>query len=136
MTHYASSFSIDRLQFAARLGVYDDERAKPQPIEVSLRWYFPGEPDCASDDHGMFIDYAGLSSRLRKAVETREFRLIEYMARELFSIARAYLDEHDGADIRLWLKLTKCKPDVADLAGGASFTQCDLPADATLAPTL
>jgi FolB domain-containing protein len=135
MTHYASSFSINRLRLKARLGVGEAERAAPQPVELSVRWYFAQEPDCVSNDNGEFIDYAGLSQRLSKAIETREFRLIEFMARELFTIARDYIDDHGGKDIKLWLKLTKCQPAVPDLQEGASFILCDLQAGATVTPT-
>jgi len=134
--HYPASFSINRLAFPAHLGVYDAERAALQPVSVQLRLYFPQSPACTQSDTARFIDYSALSDALTKAGTTREFRLIEFMAQELFSIARSYLDAHDGAAVKLWLCLTKLAPKVDYLEQGASFTLCDLPADATLTPVM
>lgn len=131
MPHYASSFSINRLALEARLGIYDTERAAPQPVAVSLRLYFPEAPACAHDDHAGFIDYAALAAQLTDLVLQREFRLIEYMAQELFCAARQYVSGTGGDAVKIWLKLTKCRPDVPYLVEGASFTLSDLPAGAT-----
>lgn len=135
MAHYATHFSINRLQMESHLGVSEAERATPQPVAVSLRLYFPAMPACTADDHGVFIDYHALSDKMTHAIATREFRLIEYMAQELFAIARAYLDAQSARDVALWLKLTKLTPAVAHLQDGASFVLCDLPAGATTSPT-
>jgi len=134
MAHYAAQFSIHRLALDAHLGVYDAERASPQPVAISLRLYFSKAPICAGDDHGAFIDYAALCDAITHAVETREFRLIEFMAQECFGIARAFVDKRGATDVALWLKLTKLAPDVKHLQQGASFTLSDLPADATVVP--
>lgn len=135
MPHYATSFSINRLRIPARLGVTEAERAAPQPVEISLRLYFAQPPACTGDDHAAFVDYHALSTQLSAMVVEREFRLIEYMAQQLFDHARAYLERHRAVEVKLWLKLTKCAPAVEYLQDGASFTLSDLPAGATVAPT-
>ncbi len=56
MAHYPHIFSINRLHLAVHLGYYDAERKKPQPVEVTLRLYFPEAPACARDDFAKFID--------------------------------------------------------------------------------
>lgn len=133
MTHYAHIFSVDGLQFKAHLGYYDDERAKRQLVEVSLRFYFPEQPAWGADDHAKFIDYAKIVTLLGQAVEAGEFRLIEYMAQEVFDLTRSYLNEHGGKELKLWLKLTKSKPPLApEIKGGAAFILSDLPAGASV----
>lgn len=135
MTHYAHVFSVDRLGLAVHLGIYDDERARPQPVEISLRIYFPAKPTFTADDNAPFIDYAGLVEAVRMAATAREFRLLEFMAQEMFNTAVAYLEKHSTQQgTKLWLKLTKSAPPVDGLKGGASFTLSNLPADATATP--
>ena len=134
MPHYPASFTIHRLAFPAHLGVYDAERASPQPVAVALRLYFPQAPAATQNDSARFIDYAGVSNAITHAGMTREYRLIEFMAQELFTLARHYLDAHGGAEVKLWLSLTKLAPNVEYLEQGASFALCDLPEGATTAP--
>lgn len=134
MPHYGSSFIIERLALPASLGLYEKERAHKQPVVISVRLYFPELPACTQDDAGTFIDYAGLSNRLTGLVESQHFQLIEYLAHALFQAARAYLDAHDAKHVALWLKLTKCKPELRYLEDGASFVLCDLPPGATVLP--
>ena len=132
MAHYGSSFIIERLALDASIGVYEQERAHKQPVALSVRLYYPQLPACTTDDAGAFIDYASLSNRLTGLIESQHFQLIEYLANALFSSARDYLDAHGGKDVALWLKLTKCQPDVRHLTEGASFLLSDLPPDATV----
>lgn len=134
MAHYPYHFSVHRLRVPSHLGFYDAERAVPQPIEISLRLHFAAPPACMGDDFANFVDYAGLSEKLVEAVQQREFRLIEFMAQELFALARSYADAHGAADARLWLSLHKCQPEVPHLQNGASFTLTDLGAGDTIAP--
>jgi FolB domain-containing protein len=131
MAHYSHIFSINRLHLAAHLGYYDAERRKPQPVEVTLRLYFPEAPPCARDDYGRFIDYDKLAAAIYGLAEAREFRLIEYMTMEVYDVVRRYVNEHASADVKLWLRLTKLATPVPHLTGGASFTTSDLPAGCT-----
>lgn len=131
MTHYAHIFSVDRIEFDAHLGFYAEERAKPQKVGVSMRFYFPASPSWSHDDHAGFIDYAEAVKLVEQAAGARSFNLIEYMAREMFGIVRSYLDTHHGEDIKLWLKLTKCHPPIPAVKSGASFMLSDLPAGAS-----
>lgn len=134
MAHYATHFSINRLQMEAHLGVTAAERKKPQPVAVSLRLYFPSMPACTIDDDGVFIDYHALSDMISHAITGSEYKLIEFMAKALFDLARNYLNAHNAQEVALWLKLTKLTPAVAHLQEGAAFVLCDLPTDATTSP--
>lgn len=132
MTHYAHMVSVNRLQVHAHLGFYTGERAKLQPIEICFRMYFPQAPVCSGNDEADFIDYGELCKVLTDYVASRDFKLIEFMGADLHRHLRAELDRRNGQHIKLWLRLNKIAAPVAGLTGGASFTHCDLPADATV----
>lgn len=131
MTHYAHVLVANRLQLAVNLGFYTGERAKPQPVEVSFRMYFPTAPAQATNDEAEFIDYGMLCKSVHDFVSPREFKLVEFMAMEVFRHLREVLDAHGGSAIKLWLKLNKIAAPVPGLTGGASFIHSDLPTDAT-----
>jgi len=131
MSHYYQYvFSINRLHLAAHLGCYAKERSRAQQVEASVRFYFPKVPDCAVNDNGSFIDYDTVSNDLHRIVAKEEFRLIEYMAMQLYRHVRKVVNKQAGKDVKIWIKLTKLAPPVPHLQGGASFVYSDLPADA------
>jgi 7,8-dihydroneopterin aldolase/epimerase/oxygenase len=114
-------FSIDAMEYAAHLGFYDEERAAPQKVRVSIKIYFPAIPACATDDYTAFIDYHALLKTLGKRIANQQFRLIEFMAQTLFTDALTYIHSHGEPAATLWLKLTKVAPAVPGLHEGASF---------------
>lgn len=134
MAHYAHVLSVNRLQVPAHIGFYTGERAKPQPVEICFRLYFPEAPPFALNDEADFFDYGQLCKLLTDFIASRDFKLVEFMASELFRQLRAEMDRRGGAHIKLWLRLNKVAAPVPGLTGGASFMHCDLPADATYAP--
>src|SRR5689334_10706620 len=133
MPHYAHMLSVNRLQLPAQIGFYTGERAKPQPVEICFRLYFPEAPPSGTNDTAEFYDYGELCKLLTQFVATREFNLVEFLGSELFRVLRAELDRRGGKAIKLWLRLNKVSAPVPGLTGGASFTKCDLPPDATVA---
>lgn len=133
MQHYAHMLSVNRLQVPAHIGFYTGERAKPQPIEICFRMYFPEAPPFALDDEAAFFDYGQLCKLLTDYIASRDFKLVEFMGAELFRQLRAELNGRGGAHIKLWLRLNKVAAAVPGLTGGASFTQCDVPPGATVA---
>ncbi|MES2984782.1 MAG: dihydroneopterin aldolase [Pseudomonadota bacterium] len=134
MAHFAHMLSVNRLTLAAHIGFYNGERAKPQPIEICFRLYFPEAPACALNDEADFFDYGMLCKLLQDYVEAREFKLVEFMASDVFRHLRSVIDARGGEHIKLWLRLNKIAAPVPGLTGGASFTHCDVPAGATVAP--
>lgn len=133
MPHYAHMVSVNRLQVHAHLGFYTGERAKPQPVEVSFRLYYPEAPAHTADDEADFIDYGQLCKGLTDCIASRSFKLVEFMGAELFRTLRADLDARGATHIRLSLTLNKIAAPVPGLIGGASYTQCDLEPGATVA---
>lgn len=133
MPHYAYMVSVIRLQVHAHLGFYTGERAKPQPVEISFKLYYPEAPAHALDDEAEFIDYGQLGKGLIDVVAARSFKLVEYMGAELFRHLREDLDRRGASNVKLWLKLNKVAAPLPGLVGGASYTQCDLEPGATVA---
>lgn len=133
MTHYAHMVSVNRLQAHSHLGFYTGERAKPQPVEVSFRLYYPNAPKQTTDDEAEFIDYGVLSKGIADVIASRSFKLLEYMGAELFRQLRTDVDARGGKDVKLWLRLNKIAAPVPGLIGGACYTHSDLPPDATIA---
>ncbi len=131
MAHYPYCFAISRLQLAVHMGWEAPERKKPQPVEVTIRLYFPEKPICMSDDDASFIDYDGLCNGIHALVEKNQFRLIEYMSNVVFAFVRDYVNKKNAPDVAVWLSLTKVAAPVPHLLGGAGFVLSDLPANAT-----
>ena len=127
---FSSAFVIERLEFMAHLGIYDDERAGLQPVSYDIRLYFPTPPGWVFDDNAPFFNYQEITDRLEKLVKGGEFRLIEFMANESLRTIREHLDEIGSGDMRIWLKLTKLNPPIAALKGGSSYIITDMPVDA------
>lgn len=129
--HYASILSVNRLRLMVHLGFYEEERVKLQPIEISVRFYFPETPACARDDHAKFLDYGAMCAALSKWATSQQFRLVEYMGMQCFDFVREYLDQRGYGHLKLWLQFTKCEPPVPGLEGGASFVHADVPIGST-----
>src|SRR5262252_5450743 len=105
-----------------RLGCGAEERAQPQAVDLDLAVRFAELPAaCESDKLGDTVCYAELIDAARAAVAGREFRLVERLAHELFASLRPLVPP--GAE--LWLRVTKLRPPVAELAGGVAFSLGD-----------
>lgn len=139
MTHpyYSSCLTIDRLALAIRIGLEREERLAPQAIEVDLRFYFQRPVEGCHDDDGAFLCYGQVHELLTRMTREREYRLIEFLTLELYRAVRTLIAEampQEAEQIKLWLKVRKCRPPVAGLEGGAGFVYTDLPAGAYAVP--
>ena len=109
-------------RLAVRLGCGADERALPQPVDLDLAIRFAELPAaCESDKLEDTVCYADLIAVARATVAPREFYLVEHLAHELLAAIRPLVPP--GAE--LWLRVTKLRPPVADLAGGVAFSLGD-----------
>lgn len=131
MNHYAYMLTVNCLRLEVHLGFYEAERLKKQPVEISLRLYFEHAPAAATDDHADFIDYGAMCVALSDYATARNFRLVEFMAHDIFHHMRNWVDAQGGHAAKLWLKLNKCEAPVPNLQAGASYIMSDLPAGAT-----
>src|SRR4051812_10502676 len=110
------ALALNDLRLDVRLGCGADERARPQGVRVDLSIRFDRLPEgTRSDRLDGTVCYAEISEKLRALCKEREFHLIENLAYE------AYRRVHPGAPLKLWLRVTKLKPPVNGLEGGASF---------------
>jgi FolB domain-containing protein len=110
------ALALSDLRLEVRLGCGAAERAKTQGVRFDLSIRFDRLPAGTKTDRlDGTVCYAEISEKLRALCAEREFHLIENLGYE------AYKRVHPGAPLKLWLKVTKLKPPVTNLEGGASF---------------
>lgn len=84
------------------LGVYEWERNVPQTIEIDLEIGIPSELPCHSDKLDDTIHYGIVAERVREALATQHFLLLEALAEHIALLIR----EHFGAP---WVRVTVAK---------------------------
>jgi dihydroneopterin aldolase len=109
-------------RLSVHLGCGAEERATPQAVDldVAVRFAEP-PPACESDKLADTVCYAELIAAARAHVAGREFNLVERLAHELVAVFRPLLPPN----AELWLRVTKLRPPVAELAGGVAFSLGD-----------
>ena len=85
----ADAIILVDLEVYCRVGVPDEERAKPQRLLISVRMERDFSKAASSDDLRQTIDYFSVSRRLLRLGEGREWRLIETLAVEIAELIRA-----------------------------------------------
>jgi len=109
-------------RLAVRLGCGTEERAQPQAVDLDLAVRFAEPPAaCETDKLEDTVCYGELVELARAFVCGREFKLLERLARDLFAELRPLVPP--GAE--LWLRVTKLRPPIAELARGVSFALGD-----------
>jgi 7,8-dihydroneopterin aldolase/epimerase/oxygenase len=78
-----SYITIVDLEVFYRVGISDEERAKPQRLLLTLDIKFDFSSAALSGRIGRTIDYYELSQRLLRLGETRNWRLIESVATDV-----------------------------------------------------
>jgi dihydroneopterin aldolase len=68
------------MQFEGRHGVFEEERAVPQPFEVDVELELDLRPAGTADDLARTVDYSVVHESVRRVVEERSFALIEALA--------------------------------------------------------
>jgi 7,8-dihydroneopterin aldolase/epimerase/oxygenase len=76
---------LEQLELDARIGVTDEERAKPQHIVINLTIWPNVGFDQLHDDIERTINYVELCRATREFAQSREWKLIETMASDLSS---------------------------------------------------
>ena len=84
-----SKISIVDLEVFYRVGVPDDERAKPQRLLLTVEMDCDFSKAAKSDSIGDTIDYFAVSQRLLKFGDGRSWKLIEKLAAEIAKLAGA-----------------------------------------------
>ena len=127
---FTNVLRLHRLKLQVRLGAEVYERSQLQGVEVDVSFFFPELTGASLLDNDDYLCYGGLAKLMESRCKDNEFRLIEHLGAELFKIARGTAP----ADVKITLKLLKCKLPGVDAAGGASFTLTDGPAHAWVPP--
>lgn len=84
--------AIQGLQLWVRLGCSEAERAYPQPVEIEVRILFDEQPvGCRSDQLADVCCYQAVVEGITTLVEERSFKLIEFLAAEIFDRTRPQL---------------------------------------------
>ena len=84
-----SKISIIDLEVFYRVGVPDEERAKPQRLLLTVEMDFDFSAATRSDDILDTIDYFAVSQRLLKFGDGRSWKLIEKLAADIADIILA-----------------------------------------------
>lgn len=74
---------INELEVFYRVGVSDDERAKPQRLLISVKMARDLSAAAAADDLRQTIDYHAVTRRLLAFGESRSWKLIEKLAADI-----------------------------------------------------
>jgi len=81
--------TIEDLGVLCRIGVPDEERAKPQRLLITVALEGDFSKACASDDLAQTINYYEVSRRIDELCREKSFKLIERLASEIASMALA-----------------------------------------------
>ena len=76
---------LDKITFHGKHGVTQIERAKPQPIEVTLSIQPKSKKVLLSDTLIDTIDYLDIYSKVKKNIEEKSFKLLESLAHEIIN---------------------------------------------------
>lgn len=111
---------LSRLRLDARIGAYDCERGRTQPIEISMSVDVDTQASDPGEDLDRVVDYAFLASRIRETVSERHFDLLEDLAQ---SLSNALFEDQRILALRLDIdKLQAPHLDDADHVG-ISYTR-------------
>jgi len=111
---------LNELVLSLHLGCTAEERLTPQEVRVSLVFRFNEPPQALfSDDLEDTICYARISAMIQEHCQSREYKLIERVAEEVFTLVREYC----GPRAQLAVSIHKVRPPVPALAGGTIY-QC------------
>ncbi len=100
-----SSLFVRRLRMDARIGVYDWEKAAPQPLLIDLEFDTASLLACHTDRLSDTVDYAEVVARLRELSMAQHFDLVEALAE-----AMALLVQREFGVPWVRLTLTKLAP--------------------------
>lgn len=95
------TITIEDLCLLCRVGVPDEERAKPQKLLVTVEVAGDFARACASDDIADTINYYDLTRQIQALTREKEFRLIERLADEIATLA---LTKFGAESVRVQVK--------------------------------
>jgi FolB domain-containing protein len=112
-----SRFILHQLEFFVFLGHDQAERTQRQRIAVDIHIDFVKPPiACVTDQLTDTVCYDTLNQTIMKHITSKEFRLLEHLAYEIYSCVKTFL----SLDSRVRIGVTKF-PDVFLTSSGISF---------------
>lgn len=103
---------IEKLKVDCIIGIYEEEKKKPQSVYVDCEIYYRDRGAGHTDDYSKVIDYAFVCSDISELLINGGFELVETAAEK---ICEMVLHKYGAERIRL--KITK--PDAVPAAAGA-----------------
>jgi len=80
---FCDEIHIEQLEVSARIGVPEEERAKPQRLTVSIS-FWPRQQACDLDDKiGQTVNYSAVAEETKNFVSDQSVSLIETLADRL-----------------------------------------------------
>lgn len=111
-----TSIILHQLELHLHLGWSESERLLRQPVWVDVHLHFSKPPEaCHSDELDETYNYEIISHLIKDKITPRSFRLIEYVAYEIYKLIKSSLPQ----SMRVSVGITK-KPPISHLAK-ASF---------------
>ena len=102
-----SKISIVDLEVFYRVGVPDDERAKPQKLWLTVEMEFDFAEAAKSDFIADTIDYFAATQKLLKFGEGREWKLIEKLAADIGEMILADFKSQRDVPLRVSVEVKK-----------------------------
>ncbi|MDA0772424.1 MAG: dihydroneopterin aldolase [Cyanobacteria bacterium] len=87
---------IKNIQAYSKLGIYDYERELGQSLLIDLELELDLERAGLSDKVADSIDYAAVSLAIRRLAQSKEYLLIEHLAREIITMLFSKFDKLEG----------------------------------------
>lgn len=113
---------IRSLVLGVHLGCGAEERREPQDVSFSVAFRFHEAPlGCKTDELSDSICYADAAQVISETIAGREFKLIEFLATEIFD----GLKKLSGGQALVRLEVHKLNPPVEHLRGGSVYTLGD-----------
>jgi dihydroneopterin aldolase len=82
----ADVLRVDDVEFSCVIGIYDEERTRPQPLRVTLALPLNAATSAATGDLRCSVDYARLLGQVGFVLEHGAFRLIETAGEALCAV--------------------------------------------------
>jgi len=117
-----TDLTIRGLLLSVRLGCSEEERGRPQPVEIDVSVRFATPPrGMVTDKLEDTVCYSVLVGAIKEVVAGREFSLVEHLGGEIFGAIRRIVDPPH----RLRVTVLKVSPPIPELTRGAEFTVSD-----------
>lgn len=114
---FSSVITLNDLRLNINLGLYEEERNAPQEVRISFKLFFKDAPKaCNNDDIQDTVCYFTISEAIKAYCSDKEFKLIEYLAKEL----HGEIKKITPPMVKIWVMVEK-HPPIKKLAGSAAF---------------